>query len=410
MAAFQYLAIDDNGKQQKGIVEGDSARQVRQQLRDRNLMPLEVKPVSATKASGPKKAGQIRVGKRQRLPVKELSLITRQLATLLSAGMPLEETLMAVAEQTEKPKIKAMILAVRSRVLEGHTLATGMAEFPQAFTDLYRATVAAGEKSGHLDIVLNRLADYTEQQNHMRQKIQQALIYPAIMGFVSIMIVIFLLIYVVPKIVGVFTATKQALPVLTVILIEISSFIQTYGILMLLIFIGFIFAFRYMLRKNEHFRARYHGFLLGVPIIGNAIKTLNTARYARTFGILFSAGVSVIDAMRVATELILNLPMSKSIAAATEQVREGVPINRALRQSGYFPPMSIHLIASGEGSGQLENMLERAADNQDREVESLIESTLTLFEPIMILVMGSVVLFIVLAVLLPIFALDQYSG
>jgi general secretion pathway protein F len=412
--AFHYVAIDQNGDKQKDTIEAENVKHARQLIRARGLIPIEAytahhksqKSSSTTHASG----AQGKALKQHAISQKELSLITRQLATLLAAGLPVEEVLAAVGEQTEKPRSKGLILSVRSKVLEGYSLANALRDFPRAFTPLYCSTVAAGEKSGHIDLVLQRLADYTDQQFSMQQKIKNALIYPGIMILVSFAIVGFLLEYVVPKMVEVYSNTGQALPMITQILIALSSGVQRFGIYVLLLAgVGFYF-FRRAMRTNAAFRERVQTFYLRMPIIGNTIKIINTARFSRTFAILSAAGVSVLEAMTIAGELITIIPIRKAVEAATSRVREGASINLALKQTRYFPPMSIHLIASGESSGQLEPMLERAANNQDNEITQLIDTTLTLFEPAIILLMGAIVLFIVLAILLPIFQLDQMAG
>lgn len=408
MAAFHYTAINAAGSKQKGIIEADSAKHARQLLREKGLMPLDISTANekGTKTS----SGFLKVPRNQSATTKELALITRQIATLLSAGLPLEEVLSAVAEQTEKSATKGLMLSVRSKVLEGHALASALRDFPHAFSNLYCSTVAAGEKSGHLDIVLQRLADYTEQQYEMRQKVLHALIYPVIMLFVAIGIVGFLLEFVVPKMVAVYSNIGQQLPGMTQVLISISAGIQRFGLYVVLALIIFIILFRYQIKKSLPFREKMHGLALRLPVIGSAIKVVNTARFSRTFAILSSAGVSVLEAMTISSALITNLPIRNAVQEAVKRVREGANINLALKQTTYFPPMSIHLIASGESSGQLENMLERAANNQDNDIARLIETSLALFEPAIILLMGAIVLFIVLAVLLPIFQLDQFNG
>lgn len=404
MPAFQYHAINQAGTKHKGVLEGDSERQIRQLLRERGLVPIEVKKVD-NKISAKK---NFSLSRKKSISVKDLALLTRQLSTLLSSGLPLEEALLAVAEQSEKTKTKSILLAVRARVLEGHTLATGLREFPAAFSSLYCATVAAGEQSGNLSIILTRLADYTEKQQKMRQKLKQAMIYPSIMTLVSIAIVTFLLIYVVPKMIAVFHTTGQSLPTATTILIAISQFIKQYGIYTLILIAIGGFCFKRAL-YNINFKTAVHRAILKLPLIGNATKVINTARFSRTLSILISASTPVLDAMKVSSQLITNLPMRTAVEATIDKVREGVNIHHALKQTSYFPAMSIHLIASGEASGQLESMLERAADNQDLSIEQLIDTSLTLFEPLMILVMGSVVLFIVLAIMLPIFSMDNFG-
>jgi general secretion pathway protein F len=405
MAAFQYVAVNAKGTTQKGILEADSAKEARRILREQGLTTLEIQ-LAQQKVAGVrlKKFGKPSVSS------KELALMTRQLATLLSAGLPLEEVLTAVAEQTEKSKTKGLILSVRSKVLEGHAFASALRDYPEAFSELYCSTVAAGEKSGHLDIVLQRLADYTEQQFHMQQKIQQALIYPSVMVCVALGILVFLLEYVVPKMISVYSNIGQTLPTMTLVLISISTHLKSLGLYIFIAIAVSIYFFRRALKNNIKFRTQVHQWVLRIPIIGNAIKVANTARFSRTFAILSSAGVPVLEAMSVSSKLITNLPIRTSVEEAASRVREGANISLALKQTRFFPPMSIHLIASGEASGQLENMLERAANNQDAEISRLIETTLALFEPAIILIMGAMVLFIVLAILLPIFQLDQFTG
>ncbi len=408
MAAFHYTAISPTGNTQRGIVEADSAKHARELLREKNLVPMKV--IAAHDNSSKKTISFLKTSRQHSMTVKELALMTRQIATLLSAGLPVEEVLAAVGEQTEKPRSKGLILSVRSKVLEGHALASALRDFPGSFSNLYCSTVAAGEKSGHLDIVLMRLADYTEQQYEMRQKIMHALIYPVIMIFVAIGIVGFLLEFVVPKMISVYSNIGQQLPGMTQVLIAVSNGIKSVGLYSLLGLILLVVFLRLQMRKSIKFREKAHRLALRIPVIGNAIKVSNTARFSRTFAILSSAGVSVLEAMTIASALITNLPIRHAVEEAVKRVREGANINLALKQTTYFPPMSIHLIASGESSGQLENMLERAANNQDGEITRLIETSLALFEPAIILVMGAIVLFIVLAVLLPIFQLDQFNG
>ncbi|MDA8561628.1 type II secretion system inner membrane protein GspF [Gammaproteobacteria bacterium] len=404
MPTFHYQAINTTGNEEKGIIEADSLKHASHLLKNKNLTVLKVQiaqqKISSIKFKSFSKS----------LNVKEIALITRQFSTLLSAGLPIEEVLTAVAEQTEKTQAKSIILSVRSKVLGGISLASALREYPDAFSELYCSTVSAGEKSGHLDIVLLRLADYTEQQFQMRQKIQQALIYPSIMILVAIGIVGFLLEYVVPKMVSVYSNINQELPWMTKFLISFSNDIKQFGIYFLILLVLSIFLFKRTIKNNINFKKRMHRLYLKIPIIGNTIKIANTARFSRTFAILSSAGVSVLEAMSISAKLITNLSIHSAVVNAANRVREGATIYLALKQTGYFPPMSIHLIASGEASGQLENMLERSANNQDEEIKRLIDTTLTLFEPAIILVMGAVVLFIVLAILMPIFQLNEFNG
>jgi general secretion pathway protein F len=407
MGAFEYIALDDSGKEKKGVLEGDTARQVRQQLRDQGWVPLDVSE-SSERASRPG-SGQEKVKIRRGVSATDLALITRQLATLVRAGLPLEETLQAAAQQTEKARLQSMLLAVRSRVMEGHTLATGLGDFPHVFPEIYRTTVSAGEQSGHLEVVLERLADYTENRQQMQSKIQLALFYPALLTLVAVGVVIGLMTFVVPQVVQVFDNIGQELPGLTRTLIAMSDFLRNYGLLMLVL-LGLAGGGLAWLLKKEGPKRRFHEILLRLPLIGRLERGVNAGRFARTFSIVTASGVPVLDGLRIASEVMSNLPMRESVEEATRKVREGASIYAALDKSGYFPPMMVHLIASGEASGKLEEMLERAATNQEREIETLISAVMGLFEPILILVMGAVVLIIVLAILLPIFNLNQLVG
>jgi general secretion pathway protein F len=348
--------------------------------------------------------------KSRRLTSREVALFTRQFATLLSAGMPVEQSLEAVGEQTERPHVKGLILSTHAKVVEGHSLSAALREHPEAFSALFCATIAAGEKSGHLDKVLWRLADYTEQQWNMQQKLKTALIYPTMIVLVAFGIVGFLLEYVVPKMIAVYAHLNQALPFLTEILISLSNIVKNVGLYLLLAIIIGIYGWRRALKKNAMLREATHRFMLRLPLIGNAIKTTNTARFSRTLSILSTSGVSVLEAMRISAQLITAIPIRKAVEEAVLRVREGAAIHLTLKQTTYFSPMSVHMLASGEASGQLEAMLERIALNQENEIIRLIDVSLALFEPAIILIMGAIVLFIVLAVLLPIFQLNEFAG
>lgn len=397
MGAFQYQALKKNGQATKGVVEADSERQARQLLRDQGLIPTHIGAVA-----------QQRKGKtlRGKISPADLALFTRQLATLLDAGIPVEESLRGVSEQTEKDKVRELIIGVRAKVLEGYGLAQAMSQFPQAFPELYRATVASGEQTGHLDNVLEKLADYTENQQQTKQKVQQALIYPLIMIIISTAIISFLLTFVVPKIIEVFTNSGQSLPEMTLLLISLSDFVKNYGLYCLLSIILFLMAFKRSL-ANTTIKTAWHRILLRIPIASYLIKTVNVSRYIHTFGILFAAGVSVLETMRVAASLVSNEMMREAFNNAAIKVREGGGISEALKETGYISPMALHLIASGEKSGQLSNMMERSAIQLDNEVKRLIDTSLSLLEPLVILLMGAIVLFIVLATLLPIFSMEQ---
>ncbi|HFC93622.1 MAG TPA: type II secretion system protein GspF [Leucothrix mucor] len=401
MPAFEYTALNAKGQQESGMLEADTARQVRQILRDGRLTPLQVEEIEQKEDSSGtkvKRAGKIKPA--------ELALFTRQLATLMQSGSPLEEALNICAKQTERKNLRHIISAVRSRVLEGHSLAGGLNQFPSVFPNMYRATVDAGEQSGHLDGVLDRLADYTEDRQELQQKMSTAMVYPIILISLSIAIVAGLLAFIVPQIVGVFENMGKELPAMTKMIISLSDFIVEYGLYLLAVIILIIIAFKRII-KIPKWEYRYHSFLLRVPGIKKMVRGLNTARFARTLSILASSGVPILDAMSISSRVVQNVPMRKAIDKAAVKVREGKAIHKSLEQSGYFPPMTIYLIASGENSGTLDDMLERAAVQQERETDSMMTGMLSLFEPLLILIMGSVVLIIVLSILMPILNLNQ---
>jgi general secretion pathway protein F len=404
MGAFEYSALDAEGRERKGVIEGDTARQVRQLLRDQNLLPVAVTEVSKTD-DRQRRAFSFRRG----VSAADLALLTRQLATLVHSGLPLEEALLAVSEQSEKPRVRTIVMGVRAKVMEGHPLAEGLADFPHVFPELYRATVAAGEQSGHLDTVLERLADYTESREQLRSRTINAMLYPALLFTVCTMIVLLLLTTVVPKIVQQFEHTKGDLPILTRGLIAISDFMRDWGWLVAVVLVLAFVLFRRWLRAPSA-RRRFHQFLLRMPLFGKVVRGSNTARFARTFATLTSSAVPVLDALRISGEVVTNLPMRDAVEVAAARVREGAPIGRSLGASKIFPPMMIHLIASGETSGELETMLDRAATNQEREMDSILGAVVGLLGPLMILVMGGLVLLIVLAMLLPIFQLNDLIG
>lgn len=403
MPAFEYKALDKQGKQQKGVIEADTARHARGQLRDQRLMPLEIKPVLEKEAKA-KSAGNSLF--QRGISVAELALLTRQIATLVAAGLPVEEALKAVGQQCEKDRLASMIMAVRSRVVEGYSLADSLAEFPHIFDDLYRAMVASGEKSGHLEVVLNRLADYTERRQQLKSKMTQAMIYPVVLTVVAIGVIAILLAAVVPQVVGQFEHMGQQLPWTTQLLIASSDFVRDYGLLVLGVMVGGFVLFKRLLTKPEY-RMKFDSLLLKLPVISRISKGLNTARFARTLSILAASSVPLLDAMRIASEVLINVKVRAAVEEATARVREGTSLGAALTNTKLFPPMMLYMIASGEKSGQLEQMLERAADNQDREFESNVTIALGIFEPMLVVSMATVVLFIVLAILQPILELNN---
>lgn len=403
MAAFEYQALDAKGKQQKGVMEADSARQIRQQLRDKGWMPLSVEATTVKQKS----SGSVSFFNRgPSLSVPELALMTRQLATLIAAGLPIDESLRALSEQTGKQRIKAMILAIRAKVLEGYTLAKALAEYPRAFPHLYRSTVSAGEHAGHLDGVLNRLADYTEARQASDQEIKLAAMYPIILSLVAIGIVVYLLTAVVPDIVEVFVKNGQELPALTQLILNMSHLISDYGLYILAGSVAAIIIFLRAL-KSDSFRRRYHYFLLRLPGLGNFIKSANTARFGSTLAILTSSGVPLVDAMRIASQVVTSLPIQSSLANATVSVSEGGSLNQALSETGYFPPIMLHMIASGENSGELDSMLGRTAEQQETTLRNTVSALVKIFEPVMLLSMGAIVALIVAAIMMPILELQK---
>ena len=400
MPAFEYVAVDQAGRTRKGVEEGDSSRQVRGRLRDQGLMPISVNQVAERKT-----VMRMPVMQRGIKPL-ELALATRQMATLARAGMPIEEVLGTVARQSETQKVKSTLSAVRTRVMEGLPLAHALGEFPSVFPAIYRTTLAAGEQAGRLDLVLERLADNVEAQHAMRQKIQLAMFYPGILTVIALLVTVALLTYVVPEVVQVFAGMNQELPWLTRALIATSDAMRNWGLLMLVVgVIGFI-AFKQLLKRPQA-RYSWDAWLLKVPLLGRLIRGLNTARFARTLNILAGSGVPLLDALNMSASVISNVPMRDAVTDAAKRVREGSGVGHALERSGYFPPMTLSLIKSGESSGTLDTMLERAAETQERELEARIAIVMGVFEPLLILAMGGVVLIIVLAILLPIFELNQ---
>lgn len=408
MSVFQYQAVSLQGKRHKGVIEADSVRQARQLLREQGLLPESVQESHA--ASVRPVAGRTDAWRWQRgVSAAELALLTRQLATLVQAAMPLEECLRAVAEQCEKNRLKSLMLAVRTQVLEGHSLADSLRGYPQVFDELFCAMVAAGEKAGHLDAVLSRLADYTEQRQYMKGKLLQAMIYPLVLTVVAIGVIAILLASVVPKVVAQFDHLGHALPNSTQLLITLSDGVRDYGLWATgALLLGGVLMQR--LLRRPALRLRWDRVWLRLPLLGKVSRGLNTARFARTLSILSSSSVPLLEGMQIAASVASNRYVRTQILAAAERVREGSSLRAALGSSGLFPPMMLHMIASGERSGELEPMLLRAADNQDREFEALVTLALGVFEPVLIVSMAGVVLFIVVAILQPMLQLNNMVG
>ncbi|CAJ0697796.1 type II secretion system inner membrane protein GspF [Ralstonia mannitolilytica] len=400
MPAFRYEAADATGKTDKGVIEADSARQARTLLRARGLTPLLVDALGAQAA----KRGGSSFGKR--LSAQENALVTRQLASLLIAGLPLDEALAALADQAERAYVHELLAAIRAEVVGGSSLSVALAQHPKDFPDIYRALVSAGEHSGNLGLVLSRLADYIESRNALTSKIKLAFTYPAIVTVVAFAIVIFLLSYVVPQVVSVFANTKQKLPTLTIIMLWLSDFVRNWGWLTAIVLAAVGVLVRNLLQQPALLLS-WHRWLLTAPLFGKLVRGYNTARFASTLAILTSAGVPILRGLQAAGETLNNVALKTNVEDASTRVREGTSLARALAAQNQFPPVLVHLIRSGEATGNLPAMLERAAQGEAQELERRTLFLTGLLEPALILTMGVVVLLIVLAVLMPIIEINQ---
>ncbi|MBF0625659.1 MAG: type II secretion system inner membrane protein GspF [Magnetococcales bacterium] len=397
MGAYEYTALDAAGKTRKGTLEGDSPGHVRQLLREQGLAPLTVGEVRRRRAGGGGRGGVSRT---------DLALATRQLATLTGAGIPLEEALVTLSEQTDSRRLRGILLAVRSRVLEGHSLGDALGGFPGLFSDLYRETVAAGEHTGQLDQVLERLASHLEDSHRLNQSVRLAMLYPLIVMIFALGVSVALITYVVPQVTQVFEDFDQELPLITRGLIALSDLLHEHGLLLLLGVVGLGAGIRLLLAR-EGVKRVWHRVLLRLPVAARLVRGLDTARFARTFGILTRSGVPVLEGLRIAGRVVDNRPMREAVARAAQRVREGGSLHATLAESRVFSPMVVNLIASGEAGGNLDHMLERAAEAQEREVETLVKVLAGILEPLLILLMGGLVLTIVVAILLPIFDLNR---
>lgn len=406
MAAYDYKALDSKGKTVKGSIEAETARLARTALREKGLVPVELEQ---TKEKEKRAAASGGIGFQRGISTAELSLLTRQLATLVQASMPLEECLKAVADQIEKPKLKSMLTGVRSRVIEGYTLSDSLADYPHVFDSLFCSMVSAGEKSGHLGPVLERLADYVENRQQIKSKLTQAMVYPAVLTVAAVSIVSFLLATVVPDIVGQFLSTGAELPEMTKVLLAASDFVTNWGWLVVTVIVATVVITKTMLRNEKH-RLEWDRRMLSVPVVGRVARGLNTSRFARTLSICTSSAIPLLDGMKVAANVMTNSFFRNKVIEASDRVREGTSLRASLENSKLFPPMMLHMIASGERSGELESMLTRAADNQDRDFESQVNIALGIFSPLLVVVMAGVVLFIVVATLMPIIQLNNVLG
>src|SRR6195952_1107896 len=402
MPAFRFEAIDQAGKSQTGVLDADSARSARSQLRTQGLTPLVVE-AAGSRTRGERKQ-RLSLGKR--LSQREQAILTRQLASLLIAGLPLGETLSVLTDQSERDYVRELMAAIRGEVLGGHSFANALAEHPRDFPEIYRALVAAGEHTGKLGLVLSRLADYIEQRNALKQKIVLAFTYPAIVTLIAFGIVTFLLSYVVPQVVNVFASTKQSLPFLTIAMMALSGFVRNWwwagliGVALLSWIIKSVLA-----RPGP--RMAFDRWLLTAPLLGKLVRGYNTVRFASTLAILTAAGVPILRALQAAGETLSNAAMRENVDDAIVRVREGTSLSRALGNTKSFPPVLVHLIRSGEATGDVTTMLDRASEGEARELERRTMFLTSLLEPLLILAMGGIVLVIVLAVMLPIIELNN---
>ncbi len=402
MPAFEYDALNSLGRHKRGVSEADTPRQIRQQLRREGLTPISVEPIekkSISKTSASWKH-------RPRVPTSEISLLTRQLATLVRAGLPLDDSLQALSEQVEHAEAKKLVLSIRSRVMEGYSLSEAMTPFSNSFSDLYIATVSAGEHSRDLAYVLEQLADYNERKTALTQKIRLAMLYPSVLAATALLVTAGLLIYVVPEVVAVFEGTDKELPFITIVLISVSDFLAAWW-LVIILFITMLTMSVVWIYQKDSVKYRCHDFFLKLPIIKNLIRQADAARFTRTLGILLASGVSMIEALAIGQRALICLPIRKAVEQSQKKVGEGETLHTALKHNQSLPPLTIHLIANGEASGNLESMLESAAEAHERNLQTQISTFLGLLEPALILMMGGIVLTIVIAILLPIFELNQ---
>jgi len=407
MAAFEYKALTVTGQVKKGLMEGDSERQVRQQLREQNLTPVELKSIEQKKGSS-NTLSKVSLFT-PKVQTADLALATRQLYTLLDAGTPLTQTLQSISQQAESKMMQRFLASLHTRVSEGYSLAQALEMAPYQVSEDFIATIRAGEESGHLDKVLSRLADAIEQQDQLHKKMKTALIYPILMVVVAVIIVFFLMIFVVPKVVGVFDNMQQALPPLTQGMLTISEFVQaqwgTLIALVILVWIGFK-----LLMRQDKWRFKVHQLLMRTPAVKRFLIYSATARWSRTVGVLLSSGVTATDALKISAEVMSLDPMKQAVEEMVVKVREGKKISLSMQQAGFFPPLLLNLVQTGEGGGELDNMLLKGATHYEQEVENAANTLVSVLEPALIIVMGGVVLTIVLAIMMPIFEMNQMVG
>ncbi|MCY3941552.1 MAG: type II secretion system inner membrane protein GspF [Gammaproteobacteria bacterium] len=401
MAQWSFAALDDGGRRRRGTVEGDNPRHVRGLLREQGLRPLNVRPAA------PGIASRFRLGKRRALRSETLAQLTRQLATLLRGGLPLDAALNALAAQ--RARYSEVLMGVRARVQEGYSFAEALSASRRTFPELLVATVGAGERIGRLEEVLERLAEHFEKRQALRQQVRAALAYPMVLTVFSLAIVSLMLVYVVPQVTPVFVDSGVELPLLTRVLIAVSDFARAWGWLALLAAAAGCGLLARALRLPAA-RLKLHRLLLRTPLFGALSRELNSARLMQSLSTLTDAGVSVWESLRVAARMLTNLPMRQAAMDAAREVSEGKPAAAALDRNGLFPPLCIQLIASGEASGELHQLLGRAAETQERELSARINTLTSLLQPVLIMLVGGFVLLIVLSILMPIFEMNRLIG
>jgi general secretion pathway protein F len=408
MPVFEYVAIDRAGKSRKGIIDADSARAARNKLRSDGIYPTRLEETQADEISERPSRLQFRIPL-QRVRRADVVSTTRQLATLLSAGLPLVSALSGVLEQVKRPALRKVLSQVRERVKEGMSLASALMEHPAVFPSVYTAMINAGETSGTLELVVERLAEFGEQQLALQRKIRSTLAYPLLMLIVGVGVVVFLMAYVIPRVTQIFVEMKQELPLPTTILIGVSEFFQKYWPLAILAIVGCFFAARYYV-KTDAGRRRYYKMLLNLPVVGSIVEKVAMARITRTLGTLLHNGVPLLSAMEIVRSLVSNVVLRQALEEARQEISEGASITAPLARGGVFPPSVIQMISVGEQSGNLEGMLFKVAETFDSEVETSVTTFTSLLGPFMILFLAFFVGFVVLAVLLPIFEMSHLIG
>lgn len=401
MPAFEYIAANDNGTEVKGSIEGDTEKHVSYILKEKGLFPISIKKLT-NKQPLNKKINLVQTN----LSSKDLALFTRQLATLIGSGVPLDEALISINEQQKKQYAKNIILGAHSKIMEGYTLAESFSEFPNSFPLIYITTISAGEQSGHLTLILKKLANFTESKRKLQQQVKNALIYPSALIITALLVISFMLAYVVPKVIYIFENFDQQLPLLTRIVISLSDLIRENWLIIIIFIVLLIALIKYFL-KDYKIKKKCHTLLLQLPIFGRLTMNMNSARFMQTLSILSGSGAPILDALKMSANVITNIPMKEAAEVAAIKVSEGESISRSLSSSHLFPSMMIHMIGSGENSGRLEEMLDRATENQEEEVKNTIDVLLGIMQPLTVIFMAVIVLLIVLAILLPIFEINN---